>query len=197
MFVDSNFAMKRSNAVRPTAGGKRKKRQAQIVDDADNSGEEVIIASAECLTSVQDRNLPSTSTASSPNPHINTKTARSRESSNKYSEFYKVSGAGEDKHGECLLCLESGKVRRIKMKDANTSGHIKHLKSVHADHPLIGNIKTIKTKQSSSPPNSEKPFNERVVEWLAVKCLPFSFFDDDATQDFFRFVKNISLLFKY
>lgn len=35
-----------------------------------------------------------------------------------------------------------------------------------------------------------KTFYQRLVEWLAIKYLPFSFFDDDATQEFFSFLNK-------
>lgn len=37
-------------------------------------------------------------------------------------------------------------------------------------------------------------FDEKIVEWIAIKYLPFNFFDDEETQSFFKyFNKNIAL----
>ena len=106
---------------------------------------------------------------------------------NKYSKFYKLSRNEQNKYGECLLCSKKNVATIIKMKKSNTSGLRRHLLAAHSIDPLIQNV-SIRCEQSLKI--IQKSFDQRIVEWLALKCLPFSFFDDYATQEFFSTLTN-------
>lgn len=67
----------------------------------------------------------------------------------KYFKYEKIEG---DKHGKCLTCERNKKTKYIKMKDHNTSGLKKHLRSCHkslfsqefGDSNTLPNQRTIK-----------------------------------------------------
>ncbi|CAG9825832.1 unnamed protein product [Phaedon cochleariae] len=111
-----------------------------------------------------------------------------------------------DKVGTCQICK-----KQIQMKNANNTGLKRHLfarhqKQYHEIFPEVeaaaiaeakksgsrqGNIKEMFNfdlqNQSKKPPAiTQKKFEEKLVEWIAVKYLPFSFFDDDQTQEIFH-----------
>ncbi|XP_066585170.1 uncharacterized protein [Prorops nasuta] len=98
----------------------------------------------------------------------------------------------------CKLC-EKYRSKRvvIKMKNRNTSGLKKHLMSLHKIefHKLYPS----KFNSSSSVANFFKPAGSTenvkkkdimtaTVDWISKKYLPFSFFDDVETQEYFKLI---------
>ncbi|CAH0562792.1 unnamed protein product [Brassicogethes aeneus] len=130
------------------------------------------------------------------------------QSGSKYLQHFTVTLLPNNaKVASCNLCKKMNiKTDNIKMSQSNTSGLKWHLKKKHQQEfsslfpskskvlsvgsvqPTLDNVFKSKTKIVSSVKD------EDIVEWVCLKYLPFSFFDDEHTQTFFKKLNPTAVL---
>ncbi|XP_033217291.1 uncharacterized protein LOC117173037 [Belonocnema kinseyi] len=81
------------------------------------------------------------------------------------------------------------------MTDGNTTGLQRHLKRFHLRHyeQIIFNTKQFTRSKSDFV---QEEFERMMVEWLAIKYLPFLFFDYEATKQIFSDLNEEAILYK-
>ncbi|XP_066599993.1 uncharacterized protein [Prorops nasuta] len=116
----------------------------------------------------------------------------------KFSEYFKIDIISGGSLATCRLCEKNRKkLIQMKMKSRNTSGLKKHLLAVHKSEynklfpSSVGSSSTIghyfKATESAEKIKS-KDIMTATVDWITKKYLPFSFFDDEATQEYFKLI---------
>ncbi|XP_018371317.1 PREDICTED: uncharacterized protein LOC108766485 [Trachymyrmex cornetzi] len=118
-------------------------------------------------------------------------------------EYYEFSTNTKEKFGICKLC--KSREKKIKMTGGNTTGLNRHLKNVHPTiyeeifrtpvssyrvTDLFQKISSSKFDSNISTDGNltQQQFNVMTVKWMAKKYLPFSFFDDNFTTDYFKLI---------
>ncbi|CAH0559358.1 unnamed protein product [Brassicogethes aeneus] len=123
----------------------------------------------------------------------------------KYLDYFKYELKEGAKTGVCLICEKNKKDTSIKMKSGNTKGLKYHLSKNHPtefsmffgkdnkksskQQKTIAEIFSFESEKASSKrtptPNTPQYF-EKYVKWISIKYLPFNFFDDESTREFFK-----------
>ncbi|XP_070522386.1 uncharacterized protein [Cardiocondyla obscurior] len=133
--------------------------------------------------------------------------ANAKKSKTKFANYFEITKvidkhcSRNDKVATCKLCKKKNQNVQIKMKNSNTSGIQRHLANFHKKEYFEINqnqrqnssnitkyFSSEVLKPSTTKEYSQEKFNSLLVELVARKHLPFSFFDDEFTKSVFEYI---------